>query len=1035
MEKVIGYFIDNKHLNYAILVLLIFVGVSSYNLIPKEIFPDFALDKITVSGSYSGSSAANLDKMAVRDIEEGLSSINHIYKVETIIKSGSFSILLSISKGGNVSDILDKVKDEIAKITPNLPSDMNEPIAKQLERTREIVRLSISSNQLNFNQLIDSAREIKEHILKINKIAGVTIYGESDEIVEFKIDTQALKAYGINPSAITSAISSLSYTFPLGQIEQEGSFVFVSTTSGKASIKEWEETLIRVDGKSIYLSDISQIKKYRPQEATLSSFNTKNNIALLINKDVSGNSIKIKKQLDTLIDKIKDEYQNLNLILYQDSSKVVNARLSTIISNLTLGLILIFFTMYILINARTAAIVTIGVPFAFIIGIIVVYNLGYSLNMITLIGALLVVGIAVDDAVIVSENIQRHIEEGMPVREAAIVGTKEVALPITLATLTTVAAFGPIFMMSGDMGKFLLLIPVMVIAVLLGSLVESFLFLPLHATEVLKKESKTLDWRLITDWYERVLNRLIKYKGRYLIGFFIIVPLLLILSFKSMGFQFFLKIDVDSMKAAGKFPISTPIETTFKVAKEIEKELLSKKEQLFIKDISAVAGSRRLLTGGGESGTHVFELIIELEKREDENFINKYINPILDFSFIFNDPLEIRTKDAEYIGKQIEKIMHKYKKKYNLEEAYVRLDGPHLVPTDINIHLIGKDNEKLNMQVRDIQKRLQTIAGVKDIADNLSTGKQEYKININNYGELLGFSEKSVAQIISGYFLSNRSSTTYGKDGVVNIVTEDVNKDKIQTLKEFDIAIGDGRFVKLSDIVDFIIVEDYEKIEKENGSVIKYTTANVEKGTITASEVLDKIQPLLDEIKASGTEVSLKGEKEKNDEFKNDMKRASIVAMMSILILLLIIFPKIKYALMILSVIPFSMLGAVWGHMLIGYNLTMPSVIGMLGLAGVVINDSIIMLEFLHGTHDVKQFYYRAKLRVRPIFITTITTFTGLTTLMFFSTGQALMMAPIAISLGFGLVWGTVLNLFYLPTLYAWWNKIGVEVKTQEIKV
>jgi len=228
-------------------------------------------------------------------------------------------------------------------------------------------------------------------------------------------------------------------------------------------------------------------------------------------------------------------------------------------------------------------------------------------------------------------------------------------------------------------------------------------------------------------------------------------------------------------------------------------------------------------------------------------------------------------------------------------------------------------------------------------------------------------------------------------------------------------------------VTEFIKVQDYEIIEKENGDVVKSVSANVNKNTITSSEVLDKIQPTIDEIQASGIHIEILGEKEKNQQLKNDMLTASVFSLFIMLILLLLIFPKIKYALMILSVIPFSIFGALVGHKIMGMHMTMPSVIGLLGLAGVVINDGIIMLDFLHGTRDVKQFYYKAKLRLRPIVITTVTTFVGLSTLMFYATGQAVIMQPLAISLGFGLIWGTFMNLFYLPTLYAMVNGIKDE--------
>jgi len=301
----------------------------------------------------------------------------------------------------------------------------------------------------------------------------------------------------------------------------------------------------------------------------------------------------------------------------------------------------------------------------------------------------------------------------------------------------------------------------------------------------------------------------------------------------------------------------------------------------------------------------------------------------------------------------------------------------------------------------------------------------EYKIKINSYGESLGLSEASVSKVLSNYFLQKRQTTTFNNRGVMEIKTEDLQKDKTQTLLDFSIPTGDGSYVKLTDIAQIVKVRDYEKINKLNGNIVKVLYAKVDKRVITPDEILSMLEPTLDVITASGIDVNLLGEKEKNKQLQSDMKNTVVLALFLIFLTLLLIFSKIKYVLMVMSVIPLSILGALLGHKLLGMNLSMPSLIGILGLAGVVINDGIIMLDFLHGTHNSKEFFKRAKLRLRPIVITSVTTFLGLFTLIFYASGQAVILQPIAISIGFGLIWGTVLNLIYLPTLYALVNGIN----------
>ncbi len=1029
MNRLIDFFLKNVQLNHVLLIFLLISGIYAYGKIPKELFPDVVLDKIMISGSYMGSSANNLDKMAVRDIEDDISSISGISEVESIITPGVFTIILSLDDNADASVVLDKVKDSIASVRQNLPADMSEPIAKQMDKTRDLMKVSISSDKLSFDELLKEAKLLRRYLLHIKNISEIEIYGDSDKKIELKINEEALKAYELNPSDIILAVKNLSYIYPIGDIDDASSFIFVSTANGKADKKEWENTLLHVSGKYLYLKDIATIQIHHPQEDTLGSFNAKASLTLAVSKDEVGNSIELSKILHKKLEDYNMKHQDIQATIYLDSSKPIKNRLNVIISNLTLGLVLIFISMFILINKNTAIIVTLGIPFSFIIGLLFLYFMDYSLNVVSLIGALLVVGIAVDDAVVVSENIQRHIDEGMEPEEAAKVGAKEMMLPVVLATLTTVVAFMPMFMMGGEMGLFIKLIPVVVIMVLFGSLIESFLFLPLHAKSMLKKGTPSRDWTWLNNHYEKTLHVLLHHKKITLLFFFVFVPFATFMTLKALHFQFFPNYDNSKLYISAKLDINTKLEDTFKIARAVERDVLRYKDELALKSVSQVSGKRRNLANSNERGSNLFYITIELEDMVDTNFVNRYINPILDLSFEFNDPQKIRTLTSFKIADILREKLRSTKEKFPFVEFAVMEGKVGLVKTDIEVNLVGNDNEAIQKAIIRLKDKLASIDGTYDIVDNVRLGKIEYKIKINAYGEQLGLSEGYVASILSSYFLGNRKAMSFDDSGVVEITTEFEDKDHIDKLLNFNIPLSGGGFIALKDVAEFIHVQDYEKIEKDNGDIVKTVSANVDKSVITAIDALDMLQDEFSKIKKSGVRIVLKGEDEKNKQLKSDMKRSLSVAIFLMLILLLLIFPKIKYALMILSVIPFSVFGGLVGHLIVGMNLAMPSIIGMLGLAGVVINDGIIMLDFLHGTHSTKEFYYRAKLRLRPIVITSITTFLGLSTLIFFATGQAKIMQPLAISLGFGLLWGTVMNLLYLPTLYALVNKIKPEIK------
>ena len=1024
MIKLIEYFISNKQLNYMLLIFLVYMGVNAYINIPKEMFPVVELDKISVRGSYIGASATNMDRMAVRDIEDGLSNISGVGKSETTITPGKFTIILTLDEHSDRINILSKVKDSVAASKQYLPSDMDEPISKLLDKSKSLIKLSISSQSLSRGDLTVIAQEVKSKLAKIKNISDISIRGDADEEVSIRINSDAILAYSLRPESVISAISDLSYIFPIGNIEDRGEFVFVSTVNGKANIKEWEEATLDVEGKYIKLGDIAEVKIHYPQTITLSSFNNNPTLTLIISKGEDGNAIEISQELRDSAKKLEKIYDGVAFNFYQDSSKPMETRLDTIVSNLMFGLILVFTSLAILINLRIAFIVALGIPFSFIIGLLFIYYMGYSINIVSLLGALIVIGIVVDDAIVVGENIQRHIDEGLDASSAALLGVKEMMMPITLATVTTAAAFLPIFLMKGETALFLVLIPIVVIMILIGSLLESFFFLPLHAKELLKKSNNLVNWVPFQNLYENVLHFLIKNKKISLLLFLVLIPLLTVVTAKSMKFQFFPNFDGNNLYISGKLDINTPLEDTFEIAKEIEAKIREHGEEFSLKTTSASSGYRRSLAGETELINNVFYITLELYDKKETNWINRYVNPALNFSFDFNNPDKRREKRTFELAPRMAEIIEPFKEKYKMVELGVLEDKAGLIRSDIQINLSGSDDMALENAVKRLSKEISTIKGIANYSDNIRYGKMEYKIKINSYGERLGLSEAGVARVLSNYFLEKRQSTTFNDRGVMEIKTEDIAKDSTKTLLDFNIALKDGTYVTLSDIADIIKIQDYEKINKLNGDIVKTLYAKVDKRQITAGEVLNILEPSLDEIAKSGIEVNLLGEKEKNRELQSDMKKTVVLAVFLILLTLLLIFSKIKYALMVMSVIPLSVLGALFGHKLLGMNLSMFSFIGILGLAGVVVNDGIIMLDFLHGTHKSEEFFKRAKLRLRPIVITSITTFLGLFTLIFYASGQAVILQPIAISIGFGLLWGTFLNLLYLPTLYALINGI-----------
>ncbi|MEA2028815.1 MAG: efflux RND transporter permease subunit, partial [Campylobacterota bacterium] len=455
----------------------------------------------------------------------------------------------------------------------------------------------------------------------------------------------------------------------------------------------------------------------------------------------------------------------------------------------------------------------------------------------------------------------------------------------------------------------------------------------------------------------------------------------------------------------------------------IQKELHDKKETFYIQHIGAVAGYRRDSASNTENYPYVGEIKIVLQKLKADNVVDRFITPYL--SFYYDKQNRTREEKSSVIAKKLKKFLKKkqYKKRFDLVDISIvqRKVGP--IKSDITIGLVSNDNQKIITTINALKAKVAKIEGVMSATDNIQYGIDEIKLSINPYGEQLGLDEATIGALLSNFYLSKINSNTFDDIGLLEIKIESSQKDNFEALKNFQITLIDGKIVTLKEVVDFNILKSFEKLTKSNAEKNFYLFANVDADVITGGEVLKLLEADLAKLKDEGIKIVLKGEKEKKEELKRDMMMATGLAVVLIMLSLIYLFNSFRETFMMLSVIPYSILGVLIGHMIMGLNLSMPSFIGMLGLAGVVINDGIIMVVTLKRANDLEDIYRLAASRLRPIILTSVTTLVGLATIIFFPTGQAVIFQPLAIALGFGLAWGTVLNLIYLPVLYTFINK------------
>ncbi|MDH4944127.1 efflux RND transporter permease subunit [Sulfurimonas sp. C5] len=1016
-ERFLKFFLENYKMNYTLFFLIFAIGIYSYTKIPKEISPTIEPETITIRGAYSGASVDSLNTMAVAEIESEVQNIVGVQNVSSIISPGKFAITLELEKGIDKQTILRDVEDTLTLVQDTLPSDMEVPTVRNVAHSKSLMQVSIRSSELSRDELQALAKKLKTKILTIENISDVTIFGDSDLYYEVLIDEDRLSAYDLSLDDVVKVFSELSYIFPLGKIDNAKEQFFLSIKNEEQLSKKLENTTINIGDKQLTIKDIATITKRYEDASTLASMDGKNSISLAVSQNPIGNAITISEQVKKLVNTLNIKGAVLDIRM--DNSTVIKDRLNIVISNIMFGILLIMFLISILINARMAFIIALGIPTSFVIGAIYFYFTPYSINVNSLIGVLIAIGIIVDDAIVVSENIQQYIEKGYSPKEAALLGTKEMAKPVTIASITTLFSFIPLLMISGRLGEIIQLIPIAFSALVIASLIESFVFLPIHASHTLSKNSKTLSWERINTLYANSLDFLLKYQKSFITVFLIVVPVLIFFSAKNSKFQMFQPFDTSSITITFKAQPTMTLEESLAIIQELEKKILSQKERFYVKHVSSTAGYRRTATGTAEMYPYVGYINLELYKLKPMNFMDKFITPYL--SFYYDDTDRIRDKSSQEISKDLRKWLQKeeLKKKYNLSNLMVVEKKMGHAKADIRIGVVSDDHKKALQAVRDLESALANVEGIKYYGDNVKVGIDEIKISLNSYAQELGVTKKYIGNYIANLYLSKKIATVFDGKELLDVKIKSINfKDDLEKFKNIEVFIK-NQYVKLSDLCTFEKVESLETLVKEDGETNFYVFANVDPSIVTSSEALEKIKPALEKIKNTpGVSLRFKGEQEQQRTMQIEMFFASIVAIVLIFISILYLFNSFRETLIVLSVIPFSVLGVYAGHFIMGLNLSLPSLIGALGLSGVIVNDGIIMMATLRNAQTKSDIFKLASRRLRPIVLTSVTTIVGLSSLMFFATAQAVAFQPLAISLGFGLLWGTILNLFYVPVLY-----------------
>ncbi len=1026
IKRFIEFAIDKPLLNHMFMVFIMLLAIFSYINIPKEIFPPVQMDKISISGVYAGTSANVLDKMAVKTIEDDLKNIDALDDIKTTIKNGVFSMIIDIKPGSENISVLNDVKDVLAKVKRDLPSDMNEPIAKIHVNEIPLVLIAIAGD-VPTKELLTYADELKSSLSSFKDLSDISIRGNADEELVIRINEEKIRAFSLDINSVVAALQNLSSIFPIGTIKEQGEHLYISTYNGEKEKGIIEDSLITVGNKRLRLGDIAEVTFELSDEKELSHYNGVKNISININKAKTGNSITLVKEIRAVMKTYEEQYPTISFEIYTDTSVWIKNRLNTVFANIIFGLMLVFLAMLVFVNRGIALVVAMGIPMSFMIGLIATNYVGYSLNMLSLLGALIALGMLVDEAIVVAENIYRHLEEGKDRREAVVIGSLEMFPAVLTATMTTVFAFLPLLMLTGEMGTFIKILPVMISILLISSLFEAFYFLPLHSYQLLRvrKERQMTHsiWEHLWRWYDTVLHTLFKRRVLSLIIMATVILGTTVVLIKNSKFQLFPDFDVTQVYVSGKVNINNDLQDSEKIVTHIEKILLEKLDKEDMSSVTSVVGMRMNAKNEAELNENLFQVFIDLHERAPDNFFNKFINPIL--SVEYDADVLKRYNTAKDISDDVRvwleplKAMKKDGKPL-FEELSVTIAGTGVVAHDVEIALGGKKDAELLAGLQELGTALGNIDGVHDISNDADIGEKELKLRVNDYGQKLGFNEQVLNVQLRSYYLKGEYGKMFNEEGLVRIKIEGKQKDTLASIYDFEVQIpGTDQQIALKDVTDFIFEKSFVQISKENGKRIRSVFASLDKKITTSEELMKQLETTLESLKTQGYSIDIKGEQEENAKTQKEMGQAAIAAIVLILITLIWLFDSLKQSLIVLSTIPLVLLGVYVGHLVMGLNMTMPGLLGMVGLTGVVVNDGLIMVSFIKKATNSEELMRLARTRLRPILLTSITTVLGLSTLIFFASGQAMILQPMAVSLGFGIIWATVLNLIFVPLLYS----------------
>ncbi|RXP53066.1 efflux RND transporter permease subunit [Lutibacter sp. HS1-25] len=1031
MKKIITYFIKFPvAVNVTILAFIVFGFVGFFSM-KSSFFPLVESQNISINLVYPGASPQEMEEGIVLKIEDNLKGIIGIDRVTSVSRENSASISIEVVKGKNIDVVVADVKNAVDRV-PSFPSGMEPPIIAKIENIRPTISFIISGDNIDLATLKDYARIVENDLRNIDGISQVRLSGFPEQEIEIAVREKDLLAYNLTFTDVSNAVSRTNLLISGGNIKTEDEDYLIRARNKNYFGNEILNIVVRAEptGNIIRLKDIADVSDSWSEDPDRIYFNGKKSIDITVSNTNNEDLISTADAIKEYIEKFNQQYDQVQLNVSSDASITLNQRTELLIKNAIMGVLLVLFFLALFLNVRLAFWVAAGIPIAFFGMFIFAANLGITINVLSLFGMIIVIGILVDDGIVIGENIYHHYEQGKSPIKAAVDGTLEVIPPIVSAILTTIIAFSTFFFLDGRIGDFFSQVSLIVIITLAVSLLEALIILPAHIAHskaLMKKEKKP---NKLNSFFQKVNDNAEKFLF-YIRDRFYIPYLTFFLKNRALGFAIPIALLIFSIGAIGGGIVKTsffPSIASDRVSIDL-KMLQGTNEKItdsIISKIEAAAWEvNNEFTKKQTGNIPVFENIIKRIGPGTSNG-SLTINLLPGESRDFSSP-EITNAIREKVGTI-----------YGVESLTFG-SGGNFGGSPVAVSLLGNNIDELKAAKIELKEILSSNPQLKDISDNDPAGIKEVRIKLKDNAYLLGLTVQSVmAQVRAGFFGLQAQRFQRGQDEIkiwVRYKKED--RSSIKNLDDMWITTPTNNLVPFSEIATYEIERGDVLINHLSSKREIQVTADMKEPGDSATDILDDIkQNIMPEISSKYPTVSAEYEGQNREANKtvSSVKKVGLIILALIYMVIAFTFRSYDQPILLLLMIPFSLIGVVWGHFFHNFPINILSWLGIIALIGIMVNDGLVLIEKFNNYLKSGMKYDEAliqagKSRFRAIVLTSVTTIAGLAPLLLEKSRQAQFLKPMAISISYGILIATVLTLVMLPLFLSVSNSIKVFIK------